>query len=69
MAATAGLKSAAGLVAMAALSGCVAQVGEDGGVRTTAVISPIGIAVVPVYVPRPAPAPAAPAPQIGSIRP
>ena len=63
------MKPAVTLAAVAALSGCVAQVGEDGGLRTTAVISPIGIAVVPVYVPQPAPAPVAPAPQVGSIRP
>jgi len=63
------MKCAVGLAALAVLSGCVAQVGEDGGLRTTALISPIGIAVVPVYVPQPAPAPAVPAPQVGSIRP
>jgi hypothetical protein len=59
----------AAAVAALALSGCVAQLGEDGGLRATGVIAPIGIAVVPVYVPQPAPAPVAPAPQYGSIRP
>jgi hypothetical protein len=66
------MRIAAGLAGLAVLAGCVAQVGEDGGLRTTAVIAPVGIAVVPVYVPQPAPAPvvrpARPA-QVGSIRP
>lgn len=63
------MRVAAGILALMALSGCIAQVGEDGGLRATGVISPIGIAVVPVYVPQPAPVPVTPARQYGSIRP
>lgn len=63
------MRRAVALAALVALAGCVAQVGEDGGLRATGVIAPIGIAVVPVYVPQPAPAPVAPAPQFGTIRP
>jgi hypothetical protein len=61
------MRIAAGLAALVALAGCVAQLGEDGGLRTTALISPIGIAVVPVYVPQPVPV--APVRQVGTIRP
>ncbi|MCU0907015.1 MAG: hypothetical protein MUF73_06095 [Rhodobacteraceae bacterium] len=63
------MRIAGALAALGLLAGCIAQVGEEGGLRATALVSPIAIAVVPVHVPQPAPAPVAPAAQFGSIRP
>ena len=63
------MRGLAALAVALALSGCVAQVGDD-GLRATALITPIGIAVVPVYQQQPAPQPVAPQPlPVGSIRP
>ena len=66
------MKRLAALTVALALSGCVAEVGDD-GLRATALITPVGIAVVPVYqqpAPQPPPQPAAPPPQPGgSFRP
>jgi hypothetical protein len=64
------MRGIAALMAALALSACVAEVGDE-GLRATALITPVGIAVVPVYQQQPAPAPApppAPTPG-GSFRP
>ncbi len=72
MAQTTGLRVLAALSVALSLSACVAEVGND-GLRATALITPVAIAIVPVYQPQPAPTPTpapAPAPAPGgSIRP